>query len=69
MKPSGRKPAGVLLILAGLALYAAGVALLAPAIGALPRLAQLPVYAFLGVLWILPLGPLLRWMETGRWRR
>lgn len=68
MTPSGRKPAGVLLIVAGLAAYAAGVATLAPLIGTLPPLAQLPVYAILGVLWILPLRPLLRWMETGRWR-
>jgi hypothetical protein len=21
-----------------------------------------------GIVWILPLKPLLRWMETGRWR-
>lgn len=69
MTPSGRKPAGVLLLVAGIAAYAGAVALLAPVIGAMPRLAQLPVYAILGVLWILPLGPLLRWMETGRWRR
>ncbi|NWM54849.1 DUF2842 domain-containing protein, partial [Escherichia coli] len=22
-----------------------------------------------GIVWILPLGGVLRWMETGRWRR
>jgi hypothetical protein len=31
-----------------------------------------PVHAFYyvvaGIVWILPLKPLLRWMETGRWR-
>jgi hypothetical protein len=34
-----------------------------------PALAQAPVYLFLGVIWIAPLRPLLRWMETGRLRR
>jgi hypothetical protein len=31
-----------------------------------------PVHAFYylvaGIVWILPLKPLLRWMHTGRWR-
>jgi hypothetical protein len=32
---------------------------------------QVPVYVFLGLIWIwvLPLRRLLSWMETGRWRR
>ena len=25
-------------------------------------------YVVAGIAWILPLKPLLRWMETGRWR-
>jgi hypothetical protein len=25
-------------------------------------------YLIAGIVWILPLKPLLRWMETGRWR-
>lgn len=37
-------------------------------IGRLPVLAQLPLYVVLGIVWIAPLKPLLRWMETGRWR-
>ena len=37
-------------------------------IGALPVLAQLPIYVVAGVAWIAPLKPLLQWMETGRWR-
>lgn len=37
-------------------------------IGALPILAQCLVYLVLGIVWIAPLKPLLRWMETGRWR-
>jgi hypothetical protein len=30
-------------------------------------LAQLVIYLFLGIIWIAPLKPLLRWMELGRW--
>jgi hypothetical protein len=37
-------------------------------IGALPVLVQLGIYVVLGIVWIAPLKPLLRWMETGRWR-
>jgi hypothetical protein len=37
-------------------------------IGALPVLVQLGIYVVLGIVWILPLKPLLRWMETGQWR-
>ena len=68
MKPTLRKPAGVLGIIVGLALYAALVASLAGVIGRLPVLVQAPIYLVLGVIWVLPLRPLLLWMETGRWR-
>lgn len=37
-------------------------------IGALPILVQLPIYLVTGIVWVLPLGRVLRWMETGRWR-
>jgi hypothetical protein len=68
MKPTLRKPAGVLGLIAGLALYAVLVASLAEAIGKLPILAQSLIYLVLGVVWVLPLRPLLLWMETGRWK-
>ncbi len=66
MKPSPRKPFGVLLIVAGITLYALLVTALSDPIGTLPALAQAPLYLLLGVAWILPLKPLLRWMEAGR---
>jgi hypothetical protein len=44
------------------------VASFSGAIGSLPVLLQLPIYLFLGIVWIAPLKPLLRWMETGKWR-
>jgi hypothetical protein len=34
-----------------------------------PWWAQTPFYLVAGIVWIFPLKPLLRWMETGRWRR
>ena len=67
MKPTLRKPMGVLAIIFGLIFYAGLVASAAPWIGQLPALAQTPIYLMLGIVWILPLKPLLRWMETGKW--
>lgn len=67
-EPSWRKPAGVLGIVALVLVWVVLVASFSAEIGALPVLVQLLVYATLGILWILPMKPLLRWMETGRWR-
>lgn len=67
MKPTLRKPAGVLGLIGGLVIYAALVASLAEPIGRLPILVQTLVYLGFGIAWILPLRPLLIWMETGRW--
>ena len=68
MRPSWRKPFGVLAMLAALALYALiAVTLLAP-VGRWPVLAQMVVYLVVGTIWILPLGRFLQWMETGRFR-
>ena len=62
-QPSWRKPAGVLLILLLILIWCIGVANLAGPIGRLPAALQVPVYLFLGLVWIAPLKPLLRWME------
>ncbi|MES2137942.1 MAG: DUF2842 domain-containing protein, partial [Pseudomonadota bacterium] len=32
-------------------------------------LVQAPFYLVMGIAWILPLKPLVRWIETGSWRR
>mgnify|MGYP002349490805 FL=1 len=69
MTPSPRKPFGVLLIIVLLIAYAVLFASLTPWLSRWPALAQAPVYLFLGVIWIAPLRPLLRWMETGKLRR
>lgn len=68
MKPSWRKPVGILAMLVALALYGMlAVTLLAP-VGRWPVLAQTLVYLVAGTIWILPLGRFLQWMETGRFR-
>lgn len=68
-QPSWRKPVGMLAILGIIALWTVIVASGSPFIGRLPGLLQLPIYVVAGIVWILPLKPLLAWMETGRWRR
>ncbi len=63
MQPSVRKPLGVLTIVLGLIVYGGAVAAFAPRIGTLPAGAQGVIYLILGVLWLLPLRPLLVWMN------
>ena len=66
-EPSSRKLGGMLLVLVLIGVWAGFVAALAPFVGRWPVLAQAPFYLFMGLAWIAPLRPLLRWMETGRW--
>ena len=68
-EPSWRKPAGIFLILLLILVWAVTVATASQWIGRLPILLQTLVYIAAGIVWILPLKPLLAWMETGRWRR
>ncbi|MET3712821.1 putative membrane channel-forming protein YqfA (hemolysin III family) [Sphingomonas trueperi] len=68
MNPSWRKPAGALAIIGLILVWVVLVASFSGQIGRLPILVQTLVYLALGIVWILPLKPLLRWMETGRWR-
>jgi len=69
IEPSWRKPAGALGIIAWIFAWVILVASFSSWIGQLHVLAQLPIYVVTGIVWILPLGGVLRWMETGRWRR
>ncbi len=68
MTSSGRKLAGIVIILLLILIWAALVASLAPVIGNLPILVQGAFYLVMGIVWIIPLKPLLRWAQTGRWR-
>lgn len=68
-EPSWRKPVGMLAMILYIILYALLVSALADVIGQLPNLAQAILYLAAGLAWVLPLRPLLLWMNTGRWRR
>jgi len=68
MTPSWRKPFGIFLIITIIVVWAVIVASWAGPIGRLPALIQIPIYLAAGIVWILPLKPLLIWMETGKGR-
>lgn len=67
-QPSWRKPAGIAAILLLIVVWAALVASLAGFVGRWPVIVQALFYLVMGIAWIAPLKPLLRWSETGRWR-
>jgi predicted membrane channel-forming protein YqfA (hemolysin III family) len=68
VEPSWRQPFGILLILLLIAGWAILVVSAAPLIADAPRWIHFIYYLVAGIVWILPLKPLLAWMETGRWR-
>lgn len=68
VKPSWRKPAGIGLILLLILVWAVIVASVAAHLDGLPWPVHAVYYVVAGIVWILPLKPLLRWMETGKWR-
>lgn len=68
LEPSSRKLAGIALILFLIAVWATFVASMAQVVGRWPILVQAPFYLIMGIAWIIPLRPLIRWMETGSFR-
>jgi hypothetical protein len=68
-EPSWRRPAGIAAILFLIALWAVLIATFAGEIGRLPILVQALFYLIVGIAWIAPLKPLLRWSQTGQWRQ
>ena len=68
MTPDWRKPVGMLIILAIIAIWSVLVVSLSAIVGQWHWAAQAIFYLIAGIIWIAPLKPLLRWMETGRWR-
>lgn len=66
--PSLRALAGIGLILLLIVLWAAFVASLAQVVGDWPILVQAPFYLIVGIVWIIPLKPLVRWIVTGSFR-
>ena len=67
-RPSWRKGAGIGFILLLIVLLAVLVASFSGSVGRWPVAGQALFYLVVGVVWIAPLRPLLRWMETGRFR-
>lgn len=67
--PSFRKLVGIALILLLIVFWTAFVASLEPIVGRWPILVQAPFYLVMGIAWIIPLKPLVRWIESGRWRK
>lgn len=67
-RPSWRKPAGILLILLLIAVWGFLVVTVAEALPPLPWPLRVFFFTVAGIVWILPLKPLLRWIELGQWR-
>jgi predicted membrane channel-forming protein YqfA (hemolysin III family) len=67
-QPSSRTLIGIALILLLICLWAAFVASLAQVVGNWPILVQAPFYLVMGIAWIIPLKPLVRWIQTGSFR-
>jgi len=66
--PKWRVGAGIAAILLLIAVLAVLVASLSSTIERWPVLGQALFYLVMGLIWIAPMKPLLRWMETGRFR-
>ncbi len=64
LNPSWRKGAGIAVILLLILFWAGLVASLSPWVGQWPVLVQAPFYLIMGIAWIIPLKPLVRWSQT-----
>ena len=69
MQPSWRRGAGIAAILLLILFWAVIVASFSRIVGQWPVLIQALFYLIVGIAWIAPLKPLLRWSQTGHWRQ
>jgi predicted membrane channel-forming protein YqfA (hemolysin III family) len=67
--PSPRPLVGIILIVLAIALWAAFIATFAHFVGSWPILVQAAFYLVVGIVWIIPLKPLVRWIQTGRFAK
>jgi len=67
-EPSWRKPFGMAVILLLILIWAVIVVSASELLTGLPWPVHALYYTVAGIAWILPLKPLLRWMELGTWR-
>ena len=68
LEPSWRQPFGILLILVWIATWSVIAVSASGLIAGMHWTIHACYYLVAGIVWILPLKPLLRWMETGRFR-
>ena len=68
MKPSWRTPFGMVLILLLIAVWCVLVVTVADLITGWPWPLEALFFLVTGIAWILPLKPLIRWMQIGKWR-
>lgn len=67
-EPRHRPTAGAFMIIGIIIVWAALIVSISDTVSAWPALVQTLFYIVAGIVWILPLRPILRWSETGRWR-
>lgn len=65
MQPSWRKPVGILAIMLCIAIWCVIVVTVVGWMDGLHVLLQILIYLIAGTVWILPLRPMMIWMETG----
>jgi hypothetical protein len=68
MTPSLRRPFGIIFLIVLIFAYALFAVWLFEPVGRLHPLIQLPIWLVLGVAWVIPVRPLIIWIETGRWK-
>lgn len=66
--PTWRIPVGTLLMLTIIGVWAALIVSQSERISQLHILFQAIIYLIAGTIWILPMRPLVIWMETGRFK-
>ena len=69
IEPSARKLVAIGAIVLLIVAWAALVAAFAPFVGRWPIPAQSIFYLVIGIIWIIPLKPLVRWSQTGRFHK
>ena len=67
-EPSWRTAVGVFSIIAWIILWVVLIASLSGTVGDWPVLAQALFYLVAGLAWVVPLKPVLQWIETGRFK-
>ena len=68
LEPRPRPTIGIFMIMGVIIVWATLIVSLADVVGRWPVLVQLVFYLVTGFIWVLPLKPIMRWSETGRWR-